>query len=61
MRRSHHALENTQVMSCKQCKSDILPHTACQACGFYKGKEVASVKGKLDKKLQKKKDKDKKA
>lgn len=32
-----------QVISCAQCKEPVLPHRACSACGFYKGREVVSV------------------
>ncbi len=29
-----------QLVTCPNCKKDILPHTVCPYCGFYKGKEV---------------------
>ncbi len=32
-----------QVIACPQCKEPVLPHRACSACGFYKGREVVKV------------------
>jgi len=28
---------------CSQCGSSLLGHTACQACGYYKGRQVLTV------------------
>jgi len=53
MRRSHHALKSTQTISCTQCKSQILPHTVCSNCGYYKGKEVVGMAPKTEKKDKK--------
>jgi len=35
-----------------------LPHTACKNCGYYKGKEVVNVLGKLTKKEKKLREKE---
>lgn len=48
-RRSHHALKKQTLAKCSQCGKSILPHTACSACGYYKGKEVVKIKLKSDK------------
>ena len=32
-----------QVIACPKCKEPVLPHRACSACGFYKGREVVKV------------------
>ena len=32
-----------QVISCAKCKEPVLPHRACSACGYYKGREVVAV------------------
>jgi len=32
-----------QVIACPQCKEPVLPHRACPACGFYRGREVVKV------------------
>ncbi len=29
-----------QVIQCPHCKEPVLPHRACAACGFYKGREA---------------------
>lgn len=44
MRRSHHWLRQTSVVECANCHNTRLPHTACPHCGFYKGRQVISVK-----------------
>ncbi|WP_373438724.1 50S ribosomal protein L32 [Metamycoplasma equirhinis] len=40
LRRSHHALNATTVVECSHCKQLIIPHQACEYCGFYKGSKV---------------------
>lgn len=37
-RAAHFALKPIQVTTCDKCKSPILPHRACKACGWYKGR-----------------------
>ena len=32
-----------QVISCPKCKEPVLPHRACSACGYYKGREVVAT------------------
>jgi large subunit ribosomal protein L32 len=39
-RRAHHALKATANVGCANCGAPILPHRACKACGFYKGRNV---------------------
>jgi len=39
-RRAHDALVVKNVINCPQCGEMALPHRACSACGFYKGKQV---------------------
>jgi large subunit ribosomal protein L32 len=29
--------------TCRRCKSPIRPHTVCQVCGFYAGRQVIDV------------------
>lgn len=43
---------------CKKCKSKVLPHAICQNCGYYKGKEIINVLGKLTKKEKKQREKE---
>ncbi len=42
--RSHQALKNVQGVLCSNCKQPVLPHRACTACGYYKGKQVMRTK-----------------
>ena len=48
-RRSHHALTKITLSKCPQCGKAIKPHTACEFCGTYKGKEVIKIKVKTKK------------
>lgn len=45
-RRSHHALQNANILTCNNCNSPIRNHSACTICGFYKGKLVKAIKTK---------------
>lgn len=36
-------LGSVQVISCPKCKEPVMPHRACTACGYYKGREVVQV------------------
>ena len=37
-------LEVPGLAKCPKCGEPVLPHRACKACGFYKGREVIAVK-----------------
>jgi large subunit ribosomal protein L32 len=32
------------ITGCTNCNDPIVPHTACQKCGFYKGVKVLATK-----------------
>src|SRR5262249_2662089 len=34
--------EAAQVILCPKCKEPVLPHRACPACGYYRGREVVA-------------------
>jgi len=40
MRRSHQHITLPQLSPCPKCNEVRLPHHACPACGFYKGRLV---------------------
>ena len=48
--RSHLALKKRVLNKCPKCGQALKPHTACIACGHYKGKEVRKIKIKAAKK-----------
>ena len=56
--RSHHALKPLKYAVCGHCGKEILPHTLCQNCGYYAGRQVVDVLAKLDKKERKKREKE---
>ena len=48
MRRNRRRASNVKVhavqtIQCAKCKEPVLPHRACAACGYYKGREVVAV------------------
>ncbi len=57
-RRAHLRLKKINLTKCANCKTDIMPHRACFACGFYKGKQIITVLTRQEKQ-QLKKDKKK--
>ncbi len=38
-RAAHFALTIASTTKCKNCGAVILPHRACNKCGFYKGEK----------------------
>lgn len=42
-RRAHHALKSVNDAACSNCQAPVLPHVACTACGFYRGRQVLDV------------------
>ena len=45
MRRAYNSvLKLPQISSCPQCAAPYRPHRVCPACGFYKGRQVLTVK-----------------
>jgi large subunit ribosomal protein L32 len=36
--------------TCSHCSLAVMPHTICEACGYYKGKKI--IKTKLDRALK---------
>lgn len=57
--RAHHALSAPNLSTCSKCGEQIMPHNACQTCGYYGDRKVVDVETKLDKKLKKKENKEK--
>lgn len=42
-RRAHDHLVVQSASICPQCGEATVPHRACRACGYYKGREVVEV------------------
>lgn len=47
--RSHQALKKVTTAACSKCGKAVLPHTACQFCGSYNGKQVLKLKSAASK------------
>jgi large subunit ribosomal protein L32 len=43
-RRSQDALILSNLVACSNCGNKRLPHTVCDNCGYFKGREVVQVK-----------------
>tara|TARA_Y100000310_G_scaffold297718_1_gene330985 strand:- start:285 stop:569 length:285 start_codon:yes stop_codon:yes gene_type:complete len=57
-RRMHLYIKEVVSGICSKCGKTIKPHTVCQSCGYYKGREMIDVLAKLTKKERKKKEKE---
>ncbi|WP_033343889.1 50S ribosomal protein L32 [Catenuloplanes japonicus] len=42
-RRSQWKTSAVATVACPQCRSPKLPHTACNTCGTYNGRQVLEV------------------
>lgn len=60
-RRMHIFLKKPNLSICSKCGKEVLPHTVCQDCGYYKNEEIIDVLKKLTKKERKQKEKELKA
>lgn len=43
-RRNHIKLAVNQAVICPNCGAPQVPHNVCEACGFYKGQQVVTIK-----------------
>lgn len=39
-------ISKTNVVKCSNCGADKLAHRVCPTCGYYKGKQVMTIKSK---------------
>lgn len=47
-------LKKKNLVDCSNCQTQIVPHTTCPKCGYYRGKEVVDTMKKANKKAKKK-------
>ena len=57
-RRGNIFIKTPTLVKCPKCGKPVLPHTLCGFCGYYKGTELVNVMAKLEKKEQKKRQKE---
>ena len=58
-RRSHFKRVAPRISVCESCGKNRLSHGLCPHCGKYRGRTLIDVQAKIDKKLQKQKEKEK--
>ena len=45
MRRAHHDKRTAPALSpCPNCEEPMMSHRVCPACGFYKGRQILTIK-----------------
>lgn len=49
LRRAHDALTVKHPGTCPQCKAILRSHRVCMKCGYYKGRQVLTIKAKAAK------------
>lgn len=57
-RRMHIYLKAPHLTKCPKCGESLEPHTMCQECGYYKGRQVLDVLKNLKRKERKAKEKE---
>ena len=57
-KRMHIFLKAVNLITCSHCGKPVPRHVVCKNCGYYKGKEVLNVLGKLEKKERKAREKE---
>ncbi len=52
-RRAHDFINVKSMSVCPNCGEPVHPHRICPSCGYYKGKQVVTIKEKKSKKEEK--------
>lgn len=42
-RRSQLAMTRPAMTRCANCQATVRPHTVCEKCGFYRGKQLVAA------------------
>ncbi len=56
-RAAHFALAKTSTIACSHCHRRVRPHVACPHCGYYKGRLVLKIQGRVERRAAKRKQK----
>ncbi|MBI5765688.1 50S ribosomal protein L32 [Candidatus Falkowbacteria bacterium] len=43
-RAAHFALKAVKLNKCPHCRRPVLPHHACEFCGYYKDRQIITIK-----------------
>lgn len=58
-RRSHHALSEPRLSTCKDCGKEHLRHRVCANCGKYRGVRIIDMNARIERKEKRMKEKNK--
>jgi len=50
LRRTHDIIKLKSLSKCSNCGSAVLPHRICPDCGYYRGRQVVTIKAKKEEK-----------
>lgn len=53
LRRSHDALTVNGAAVCSHCGKPAISHRVCPSCGYYRGRQVITIKAKKEKPAEK--------
>lgn len=48
IKKSSWKIERPALTTCTQCQAVIPTHQTCPACGFYKGRQIITIKAKKE-------------
>lgn len=52
-RAAHFGLKKINAKTCEKCGESVLPHHACNKCGFYNGRQVIETDKQTERLLKK--------
>lgn len=52
-RRAHDHLSLRSLSKCAHCGAEMIPHRICASCGYYRGRQVLTIKVKSKKETEK--------
>lgn len=54
-RASHFALSKSSTITCSHCHRRIRPHVVCSHCGYYQGRQVLKIQGRVERRAARRK------
>jgi len=54
-RAAHFSLAKTSTVACSHCGRRIRSHIVCPTCGYYRGRQVLKIPGRVERRAAKRK------